>query len=115
MTTVNVDKSTKDRLEKFRRDSRTQEDIINRLMDEITFFESMLPKGTDIGHFIRFVDNVNGMKEKIKEMYYEDFKSRVDRREGLDKRDEMLKSKKVMEDIKRDLDECVGLDSFVQV
>ena len=43
MTTLNIEKSTRERVNALRRDSRTYDDILNRMIDEITTFESYLP------------------------------------------------------------------------
>ena len=53
MTTLNIEKSTRERINNLRRDSRTYDDIVNRMIDEITEFESYLP------HFLPRIDQFN--------------------------------------------------------
>ena len=43
MTTLNIEKSTRERINALRRDCRTYDDILNRMIDDITKFESYLP------------------------------------------------------------------------
>ena len=66
MTTLNIEKSTRVRINELRRDSRTYDDIVNRFMDEITTLESFLPRfPSRIDQFNRCLSQTENVEEKL--------------------------------------------------
>ena len=66
MTTLNIEKSTRERINNLRRNSRTYDDIINRMIDEITTLESFLPYPChEIGMFNRWLFEIDDVKKKL--------------------------------------------------
>lgn len=69
MTTLNIEKSTRERINNLRRDSRTYDDIINRIIDEITTLESFLPDFPNrIDQFNRRLSQTENVKERIEQV-----------------------------------------------
>ena len=66
MTTLNIEKSTRERINNLRRNSRTYDDIVNRMIDEITTLESFLPYPCrEIGTFNRWLSEIDDPKSKL--------------------------------------------------
>ena len=69
MTTLNIEKSTRERINALRRDSRTYDDIVNRMIDEITTFESFLPSWPcRIDQYNRCLSQTENVKERLEQI-----------------------------------------------
>ncbi|MDH3617566.1 MAG: hypothetical protein OEM89_02450 [Nitrosopumilus sp.] len=66
MTTLNIEKSTRERINALRRDCRTYDDIVNRMIDEITTLESFLPRWYGrVDQFNRILSQTENVAERL--------------------------------------------------
>jgi recombinational DNA repair protein RecR len=69
MTTLNIEKSTRERLNALRRDCRTYDDIVNRLIDEITTLEGFLPYWPcRIDQFNKCLSQTENVSERLEQV-----------------------------------------------
>jgi len=66
MATINVEKSTREKINNLRRGSRTQDDTLNRMIDAITTFESFLESPfSGFDQFVQQLSESENVKEKL--------------------------------------------------